>query len=300
MNLISTRDFTTKDVNRFIDLAEDARQGHWNFSPHLKKLKRKILATLFYEPSTRTRLSFESAMLRLKGKVISVENAQTSSSWLKGESLEDTLKIVSSYADVIVLRDSIDLRYMEEAVKYSKVPVINAGNGSGEHPTQALQDMYTIWREFSYDFNDKHYVFVGDLRYGRTVHSLVQLFSLYNVRMTFVSQPDFSMPGEVLNFISQREIGWVETKSLHEALGNRPDVVYLTRMQTERTVKRADTYVFGEKEMEMVDERAIIMHPLPRGEELPLEIDKYENAAYFRQAENGLWMRMGILSYLLS
>lgn len=293
--MISVATLLKETIKEFIETAESIRSYPKEYSTNLYG---KILATLFYEPSTRTRLSFESAMLRLGGKVISTESASQFSSAIKGESLEDTIRVVSSYCDGIVLRHP-EVGAAERAKKVCPIPLINAGDGSGEHPTQALLDVYTIWREKG-KIEGLHYAIAGDLKYGRTVHSLVQLLSLYpDVRITFISPQELAIPSYLLELMGKRGVEYREMHSMYGGLQEKPDVIYLTRVQTERMTKVSEVPLFGKYELDMLKKDCIIMHPLPRVTELAREVDEDERAVYFRQAENGLWMRAAILYRLL-
>jgi aspartate carbamoyltransferase catalytic subunit len=274
-------------------------------SSDAKPLKGKILATLFYEPSTRTRLSFESAMLRLGGNVISTENAKEFSSAIKGESLQDTIRIVSLYADIIVLR-----HFEEGAAKLaaalSGVPVINGGDGSGEHPTQALLDLYTIWKEIGH-IDDTNIAMVGDLKYGRTVRSLCYLLGKFkNVKIIFISPKHLSVKDDVKKYLEKCNVQFEEQRDLNKYLPF-VDVVYMTRIQKERMSeeeykKSKAIYKITTENLKLLKESARLLHPLPHVEEIDLPLDVEQNdrrVAYFRQAENGLYIRMAILSYLL-
>lgn len=263
-------------------------------------LHGKILASLFYEPSTRTRFSFEAAMLRLGGQYLSMQNAAQDSSAKKGESLEDTIRTVCGYTDCIVLRHP-ENGAMQRAGNVSSVPIINAGNGSGEHPTQALLDAYTIYKELG-KISDLHIAFVGDLKHGRTVHSLLTLLDMYdNMRFSLVSPEQLAMPAEYKNDLKNPI---EEITDLQSILSN-VDVVYMTRIQKERFESQQEyaqlkgSYVFGEEELSQLKKEAIIMHPLPRVDEIAQTVDKDPRAAYFRQVENGLYVRMALLEYLL-
>lgn len=311
MHILSAKQFTLQDIQEIVDNAVTAKH-HPNHLCYYENghrfpgrpLRYKTIATLFYEPSTRTRLSFEAAMYKLGGNVISTENAAHFSSAIKGETLEDTIRVVSSYVDAIVLRHS-EVGAAERAAKVSAVPIINAGDGY-EHPTQALLDIYTIDHERR-NFGEKdvnasgHYALVGDLRYGRTIHSLIYLLGLFrDVRLTLVSPEVFRLPEDVLNFIKENGIPCTETTSLEEALEGKPDVVYMTRIQKERipsNVRLGDVGLicFTKQHLDMLKEDAIIMHPLPRVNEIATEVDNDRRAVYFRQAENGLWLRAGLL-----
>lgn len=269
-HLISTKDIETKDLFKLFDIAD-----HLNWQE--KPLKDKIIATLFYEPSTRTRFSFESAMMRLGGQVISLENAGLSSSALKGESLEDTIRIVNNYADAIVLRH-FEAGAAEKAAKISKIPIINAGDGINEHPTQAVIDAYTIHKRLN-KLKGLSIAFVGDIKNGRTVHSLFYLMNKFKNKFYYPEKI-----GEIIESI---------------------DILYMTRIQKERFTneseyqKAKDDYVLTLKLLSRMKPNAMILHPLPRLNEVPKEIDEDPRASYFEQAANGLKIRAAILQDLL-
>ena len=275
-----------------------ARSGGCAKYPH------SIMATLFYEPSTRTRFSFETAMHRLGGRVISTENAAEFSSVSKGETLEDTIRILNGYADVIVIRH-YEVGSAARAAAVSRVPVINAGDGAGQHPTQALLDLYTIQRELGY-LNGLRIAMVGDLAQGRTVRSLAYLLGKFDdVRMWFVAPPLLRMKDDILEHLRERGVDYREEESLERILPE-VDVVYQTRIQKERFGDRiADyeqcrgLYVINRASLELMRPDAIIMHPLPRVGEIAPEVDSDPRAAYFRQAQNGLFIRMALLSMVL-
>ncbi|MBV8302269.1 MAG: aspartate carbamoyltransferase [Candidatus Dormibacteraeota bacterium] len=264
----------------------------------------QIMATLFYEPSTRTRLSFESAMLRLGGTVLGTEAAHAFSSAIKGETLEDTIRMVSTYADVIVLRHD-QLGAASRAAAVAAVPVINAGDGPGEHPTQALLDLFTIQRELG-RIDGVHVAFCGDLRYGRTARSLALLLALYpGVCCSFVAPDVVQVGADILSRLDDRGVPHREVSSLADVIDDA-DVVYQTRVQKERfgdpaefdlarTAIRIDADV-----MRALPQRAIVMHPLPRVDEIAPEVDADPRAAYFRQAANGVAIRMAVLDSVLS
>jgi aspartate carbamoyltransferase catalytic subunit len=268
------------------------------------RLARRVMASLFYEPSTRTRLSFESAMLRLGGSVLGTEAAHTFSSAIKGETLEDTIRMVSTYADVIVLRHDQE-GAAARAAAVASVPVVNAGDGPGEHPTQALLDLYTIQRELGH-VEGVRIAFCGDLRFGRTARSLALLMALYpGVEMTFVAPEVVQVRRDTLERLEARGIEWRLADQLTDVLDGI-DVVYQTRVQKERftdaaeyelarTAIRIDTAV-----MERLPASAIVMHPLPRVDEIAPEVDADPRAAYFRQAANGVAIRMALLEMLLT
>jgi aspartate carbamoyltransferase catalytic subunit len=262
------------------------------------------MATLFYEPSTRTRLSFESAMLRLGGAVIGTEAAHAFSSAIKGETLEDTVRMVSTYADLIVLRHD-QAGAAARAASVASVPVVNAGDGPGEHPTQALLDLYTIERELGH-VEGVRVAFCGDLRYGRTARSLALLLALYpRVRLAFVAPPVIQVGGDILARLEARGVECRLAEQLTDVLDD-VDVVYQTRVQKERftdpleyeqarTAIRIDGAI-----MRQLPAKAIVMHPLPRVDEIAPEVDADPRAAYFRQAANGVAIRMALLEMLLA
>jgi aspartate carbamoyltransferase catalytic subunit len=268
------------------------------------RLAHRVMASLFYEPSTRTRLSFESAMLRLGGAVLGTEAAHTFSSAIKGETLEDTIRMVSTYADVIVLRHDQE-GAAARAAAVASVPVVNAGDGPGEHPTQALLDLYTIERELGH-VEGVRIAFCGDLRFGRTARSLALLMALYpGVEMTFVAPEVVQVRRDTLERLEAHGIEWRLADQLTDVLDGI-DVVYQTRVQKERftdaaeyelarTAIRIDTAV-----MERLPASAIVMHPLPRVDEIAPEVDADPRAAYFRQAANGVAIRMALLEMLLT
>jgi aspartate carbamoyltransferase catalytic subunit len=269
------------------------------------ELRGRIMATLFYEPSTRTRLSFEAAMLRLGGAVVGTESAGQFSSVAKGESLEDTVRIVSGYCDVLVLRHH-EVGASKRAAAVSPVPVINAGDGPGQHPTQALLDLYTIKKELG-RLDGITVAMVGDLANGRTVRSLSYLLSKYEgVRLFFVAPPQVSMGRDIKAHLDERGTWYRETEDL-DAVLPEADVVYQTRIQKERFASRMDeyrrvsgVYVFDRRTLDLMRPDAILMHPLPRVGEIAEEVDADPRAAYFRQARNGIYIRMALLRMVLA
>ena len=263
------------------------------------RLKGKIMAALFFEPSTRTRLSFETAMLRLGGQVISTENAREFSSAIKGETLEDTIRVVSGYADVIVIRHH-EIGAAARAASVSQVPILSAGDGAGEHPSQALLDLYTIYREIG-RVNDLTVTLIGDLMYGRTVHSLVYLLSNFtNIRLICTAPEATQLPTDISDYAKARGVTIEWEKNL-EIAAKQADVLYQTRVQKERftsieeyeEVKNA--YLIDAKLMAIVPQKSIIMHPLPRLNEIAKDIDQDPRAAYFRQSHYGVPVRMALL-----
>ncbi len=263
------------------------------------RLHGKILASLFYEPSTRTRLSFEAAMQRLGGDVITAEGIQFSSMY-KGETLEDTIKIVNLYADIIAMRHP-EAGSADRAAAVSDIPFINAGDGPSQHPTQALLDLLTIQKERG-KLDDLHIAMVGDLRYGRTASSLSFLLGLYeNIRFTFISPSELTMAEKVTSFLKEKNIPFEEKSDIKDGLD--ADVIYMTRVQQERFADRSeyerlkDAYVLTAKQLK--GKNVTVMHPLPRVSEIAPDVDTLPNAAYFRQAKNGVLVRMALLAILL-
>lgn len=267
--------------------------------------QKRIMATLFYEPSTRTRFSFETAMHRLGGHVISTENAAEFSSVAKGETLEDTVQILNGYADVIVIRH-YEVGAAKRAAAISRAPIINAGDGAGQHPTQALLDLYTIRKEIG-SIDGLKIAMVGDLAQGRTVRSLTYLLSKYQgVKIYFVAPTLLKMKDDILEYLRERNMWYTEETDLDKVLPE-VDVVYQTRIQKERFGDRIEdyekcrgVYVIDRHALGLMKQKAIIMHPLPRLDEISKDVDPDPRAAYFRQAQNGLYVRMALLSAVFS
>ena len=289
-------------------LLEDlfARAVEIKREPHhfIGRLAGQVMAALFYEPSTRTRLSFEAAMLRLGGETMGTDNAREFSSAAKGETLEDTIRIVGGYADVIVLRHNEE-GAARRAAAVSSVPIINAGDGPGQHPTQALLDLYTIRDELS-RIDGVQVAMVGDLANGRTVRSLAYLLSKYkDIKIWFVAPPQVGMRDDLKAHLDEHHVHWVETEDLNAVLPE-VDVVYMTRIQKERFTDPAvydavkGVYRIDKDAMELMRKYAILMHPLPRVDEISPEVDDDPRSAYFRQARNGLHVRMALLDRLLT
>jgi aspartate carbamoyltransferase catalytic subunit len=273
--------------------------------PHrfMGRLAGQVMAALFYEPSTRTRLSFEAAMLRLGGQAMGTDNAREFSSAAKGETLEDTIRIVSGYADVIVLRHNEE-GAARRAAAVSTVPIINAGDGPGQHPTQALLDLYTIRNEL-HKIDGIRIAMVGDLANGRTVRSLTYLLSKFkDIKIWFVAPPAVAMRDDLKAHLDEHRVRWIETEDLDSVLPE-VDVVYQTRIQKERfadpeaynAVK--GVYRIDKRALGLMRKYAIVMHPLPRVDEIDPEVDDDPRAAYFRQARNGLHIRMALLDKVL-
>ncbi len=267
-------------------------------------LRGKLMVTLFYEPSTRTRLSFESAMQRLGGSVIGTEDASQFSSTIKGESLPDTIRTVGQYADIIVLRHPMEGSSAASS-EISPVPLINAGDGAGQHPTQALLDMYTIRKELG-TTEGLTVAMAGDLLYGRTVHSLAYLMARQKgTRFIFASPERLSLPFEINDYLTRKGATLMETRDLREAV-READVLYMTRVQKERFASDEEymslrgSYVLDRETLGLMKKDSVIMHPLPRVDEIAPEVDDDPRAAYFRQARNGLYIRMALLKMLLA
>jgi aspartate carbamoyltransferase catalytic subunit len=296
-HLTSTKQLTRADTEEILRVAADMEKIASTGKTDL--LKGKILGSLFYEPSTRTRLSFETAMLRLGGDVLTAEGIQFSSLY-KGETIEDTMEMVGQYADIIAMRHP-EQGSADKAAAASKVPFINAGDGPGQHPTQALLDLYTIKSELK-KVDGIRIAMVGDLRYGRTVHSLSYLLGLYdNIRFTLISPSELTMPEKVTSFLKEKGISYEEKDDI--AAGLDCDVMYMTRVQQERFADKSEyerlklKYVLTAKQLK--GKKVIIMHPLPRVGEISTDVDALPNAVYFRQAGNGVFVRMALLAMLL-
>ncbi|NWG03162.1 MAG: aspartate carbamoyltransferase [Syntrophaceae bacterium] len=296
-DILHGNQFLEKDIEAIIKMAS-------NIEKALKKkdsftlLKGKILATLFFEPSTRTRLSFEAAMQRMGGGVISLGSVE-GSSVAKGETLTDTVRTISQYADVIVIRHP-RTGSAKEAADAVSIPVINAGDGTGQHPTQALLDIYTIYKELG-SFKELVVSMVGDLKNGRTVHALVELLSLYQSRFYFVSPKSLRMPEEITSHLRKKGIKVEETEDMLKA-ANASNLIYMTRIQKERFTDLTEyervkgSYIIDETFLKKLRKKMTILHPLPRVDEITPEVDRYPGAAYFRQVKNGLFLRMALLS----
>ncbi len=299
-DIISVKQFSREDLDYIFGVAHEMREmvervGSFDL------LKGKILANLFYEPSTRTSSSFTSAMERLGGSVIPINEVRYSSV-SKGESLPDTVRTLECYADVIVLRHP-EVGASALAAKYARKPIINAGDGVGEHPTQALLDLFTIVSELG-QVDGLTVTMLGDLKYGRTVHSLSRLLSLYRVRINFVSPDILRMPPEILAELKENGGEQSEYADLETVLP-KTDVLYVTRVQKERFEnpgayeKVRGAYVITPETLQSARERMIVMHPLPRVGEISMDVDEDPRAAYFRQMEYGLYVRMALLAMVL-
>ena len=296
-DVISIEDFTREEINYILNRSTKMEQIAAKGSD---LLGGKILATLFFEPSTRTRLSFEAAMLKLGGSTIGFAEMESTSA-KKGENLADTIRTVENYADVIALRHPLD-GAAKLAAEFSKVPIINGGSGSEEHPTQALLDLYTIRKEKG-KIDGLKIALVGDLRYGRTVHSLAYALSMYDVELHLVSPDSLRMRREVLRTIHSK-IPVAESSSLEKVVP-QADVLYVTRIQRERFPDPAEyakvkgIYKIDLKTLSDVKKNLIIMHPLPRLDEISPEVDSTPQARYFQQVQSGIAVRMALLALVL-
>ena len=299
-HLIDIKDLSTKEIDELISVAKDIIADESKYS---RKCDGKILATLFFEPSTRTRLSFESAMLRLGGKVLGFSSANSSSA-AKGESISDTIRTVSCYSDIIATRHPKEGAPLVGSMK-STVPVINAGDGGHNHPTQTLTDLLTISQEKG-RLSDLTVGFCGDLKFGRTVHSLMTALSRYkNVKFILISPKELTIPEylkeEVLN---QNNIEYIETQDLEEYM-DKLDILYMTRVQRERFfneddyIRLKDCYILNKQKLEKAKKDLSIMHPLPRVNEISVEVDDDPRACYFKQVRYGKYIRMALILKLL-
>jgi len=297
-DIISIRDFDKKDIEYILKLAEEMEP----IARSEKKsdvLSGKLLGMLFYEPSTRTRLSFEAAMKRLGGSTIGFAEAGTSSA-TKGENLTDTVRIVGEYSDALVIRHNMEgtARFVANIVD---VPVINAGDGAGQHPTQTMLDLYTMKRILG-RIDDLRIALVGDLKYGRTVHSLAYALAKFDVDVSFVSPKELKMPREILHDLSKSGVDVYETKNIHDVL-DKTDVLYVTRIQKERFPDPAEylkikgAYTINSKLLE--GSNAIVMHPLPRIDEISHDVDNTPQGRYFEQAFYGVPVRMALLKSVI-
>lgn len=299
-HLIDPMDLSVEEIDHLLTLAQDIIDNKEKYS---EVCKGKKLATLFFEPSTRTRLSFEAAMMELGGNVLGFSSASSSSS-TKGESVGDTVKIVSCYADIIAMRHYKEGAPMLASMK-SDVPIINAGDGGHNHPTQTLADLLTIKREKG-RLNNMTIGFCGDLMFGRTVHSLIKAMSRYEgIKFILISPDELKLPDYIrTEVIEKNNIPYEEISSLEDAIGSL-DVLYMTRVQKERFFNEADyirlkdTYILDKSKLALARPDLSILHPLPRVNEISIEVDDDPRACYFRQALNGKYVRMALIMDLL-
>ncbi len=295
-SLISIHDFTKEEILHILDVAREFEQ---NKSQRI--LQDKVVATLFFEPSTRTRLSFETAANRLGARVIGFSDAGNTSV-SKGETLKDTIKMVSNYVDIIVMRHPLEgsARYASEV---ASVPVINAGDGANQHPSQTLLDLYTI-RQTQGRLDNININMVGDLKYGRTVHSLLQAMSHFSPKFTFTAPSELKMPQEYKDFLDKKNIPYTERLELDKGIAET-DILYMTRVQQERFSdpmeyeKVKNVYSLTASMLDNAKPNMKILHPLPRVTEINQDVDDTPYAYYFKQAENGVYVRMAIIAYLL-
>ncbi|MCK5775818.1 MAG: aspartate carbamoyltransferase [Bacteroidales bacterium] len=295
-SLISINDYSVEEQIEILDLAEGFEKD-----PRQKILENHVVATLFFEPSTRTRLSFESAISQLGGKIIGFTDA-SNSSVSKGETLMDTIKTVANYADLIVMRHPLDgsARWASEV---SDVPIINAGDGANQHPTQCLLDMYSI-RKTQGTLDNIHIAFVGDLKYGRTVHSLVIAMAQFNTTFHLVSPEELKLPSAVKKYIKDAGLDYHQYTDLDDVM-DKVDILYMTRIQKERFAdpmeyeKVKNSYILKNDMLENSKENMRVLHPLPRVNEIEEAVDKNPKAYYFQQALNGVYVREALLARTL-
>lgn len=295
-HVISVKDFSREEIDYILDTAEKLEPVAKG-EKRLRLLDGKIIALLFFEPSTRTRLSFEAAVHRLGGQVLHLGSVEASSV-MKGENLADTMRVISNYADIIVLRHPLD-GSARMATEFASVPIINGGDGSVNHPTQTFLDLFTIRRESHLE--GLKIAMAGDLKYGRTVHSLCHALSLYGAEMTFVSPPELRMPSEIVRDLQKNGISVKETDSLEEIIGD-VEVLYMTRVQKERFLDPEEYEKVKNKLkitgdlLSTADPSLKILHPLPRVDEIFPEVDSTPHASYFKQAFYGIPIRMALLA----
>jgi aspartate carbamoyltransferase catalytic subunit len=295
-SLVSINDYSRDEYLRILEIA-----AGFEANPRQNLLNNTIVATLFFEPSTRTRLSFESAVNRLGGKVIGFSDSQ-SSSVTKGETLKDTIKMVSNYCDLIVMRHPLEgsARYASEV---AGVPVINAGDGANQHPTQTLLDMYSIYKTQG-TLENLNLFLVGDLKYGRTVHSLLMAMSKFNTTFYFISPPELKMPTEYKLYLDNLGLKYFEYRDFTEII-NDADIVYMTRVQKERFSdpieyeKTKNAFILRNHMLKDTRDNMRILHPLPRVNEINVDVDDNEKAYYFTQALNGVYTRQAIIASIL-
>ncbi|WP_124068074.1 aspartate carbamoyltransferase [Clostridium sp. E02] len=299
-HLLNPLDFSVEETGQLLDLARDIEI---NLPKYSQVCNGKKLATLFYEPSTRTRLSFESAMLNLGGSVLGFSSADSSSA-SKGESVADTIRVISCYADICAMRHPKEGAPLV-ASKFSNIPVINAGDGGHQHPTQTLTDLLSI-QSLKGRINDLTIGLCGDLKFGRTVHSLINALVRYpNIRFVLISPPELRIPEYIReDVLTANHIDFVEMDNLDEAMPSL-DILYMTRVQKERFfneedyIRLKDCYILDKKKMKLAKEDMYVLHPLPRVNEISVEIDEDPRAAYFKQAQYGVYVRMALIMTLL-
>lgn len=298
-HLMSPLDFTVEELDKLFDLAGDIEK---NPEKYAKKCEGKKLATCFYEPSTRTRLSFEAAMYNLGGHVIGFSDAGSSSA-SKGESVSDTIRMISCYADICAMRHPKEGAPMVASTK-SRIPVINAGDGGHQHPTQTLTDLLTI-RSLKGRLNNFTIGLCGDLKFGRTVHSLIHALVRYdNIQFIFISPDELRIPDYVTEMLQEKGISYKEVIRLEDVM-EELDLLYMTRVQRERFfneedyVRLKDFYILNKEKMELAKPDMLVLHPLPRVNEISVEVDEDERAVYFKQVQYGVYVRMALILTLL-
>lgn len=295
-SLISITDLSRREILRIMELAAE-----FEANPRQPLLEGRVVSTLFFEPSTRTRLSFESAINRLGARVIGFSDA-SNTSIAKGETLHDTISVISNYCDMIVMRHTLEgaARYASEV---ARVPVVNAGDGANQHPSQTLLDLYSI-KKTQGTLDGLKIMMVGDLKYGRTVHSLLEAMSLFDTEFVFVSPPELRMPDEYKRFLDGKGLKYTESTEFDGRLGD-VDILYMTRIQKERFndpmefERVKNTYILRGGMLDGTKDTMRVLHPLPRVGEISTEVDSSPKAYYFAQAENGVYARMAIICYLL-
>ena len=296
-SLVSISDFSKEEILELLD-----NMRYFEANPNRRLLEGKVVATLFFEPSTRTRLSFETAVNRLGGRIIGFSDASTTSS-SKGETLKDTIKMVSNYVDLIIMR-----QYLEGAARYasevSRVPIINAGDGANQHPSQTMLDLYSIYKTQG-RLTDLTITMVGDLKYGRTVHSLLMAMYYFNPTFNFVACDELKMPQEYKDFCEQHGIKYTETTDFSEDVINSSDIIYMTRVQRERFTdlmeyeRVKNLYTLHNSMLDGSKDNVRVLHPLPRVNEISQDVDDNPKAYYFQQAQNGLYARQAIICKVL-
>ncbi len=298
-HLLNPLDFSVEELDKLMDLAVDIEK---NPDKYAHACDRKTLATCFYEPSTRTRLSFEGAMYHLGGHVLGFSSADSSSA-SKGESVSDTIRVISSYADICAMRHPKEGAPLVASLK-SSIPVINAGDGGHQHPTQTLTDLLTI-RCLKGRLSNMTIGLCGDLKFGRTVHSLIEALSRYEgIHFILISPPELRVPGYITELLRSKNLSFAEVQSLEEAIPDL-DILYMTRVQRERFfneddyIRMKDFYILNKAKMKAAPEDMLVLHPLPRVNEISVEVDDDPRACYFKQARYGMYIRMALILTLL-
>jgi len=299
--LVSTKQLSLQTIQNFLKRTKQMETALAKQKP-LSLMENKIMAALFYEPSTRTRLSFETAFHKLGGKIISVSGSE-SSSLKKGETIYDTIKVIENYADFIVMRHA-QIGAPGEAINATEKPFINGGDGAGEHPSQSLIDIYTIYKEHG-KIEDLTIGFVGDVKYSRCIHSLTYLVANYNVNLVYISPEELPLPDEIKDFLTQKNISFRESKKVEEEIKNL-NVIYVQRMQqerfedTEQYEKLKNYYIITSELVQKGKKNLIVMDPLPRVGGILTEVDDLPQAAYFRQVKNSIPVRMALIDLIMN